>query len=54
MRVTVDVVVAELEAGRSIDDILNDYPYLEREDIVQAQGFSAWLDSASEREIPGA
>jgi len=29
--------------GVSWDEILNDYPYLETEDIRQALGYAAWL-----------
>ncbi|MDL2216869.1 DUF433 domain-containing protein, partial [Desulfovibrio sp. OttesenSCG-928-M14] len=36
MRVTVGMIVGQLAAGRSMDAILADYPYLEHEDIVQA------------------
>jgi uncharacterized protein (DUF433 family) len=35
-RVTVGMVVGQIGAGRSIDAILADYPYLQREDILQA------------------
>ncbi|MDQ3480456.1 MAG: DUF433 domain-containing protein, partial [Actinomycetota bacterium] len=33
-RVTVTAVLGQLSAGRTIDEILADYPYLEREDIL--------------------
>ena len=36
LRVTVGTVVGLLAAGRSQEDILKAYPYLEREDIDQA------------------
>ena len=36
MRVTVGMVVGQVGAGHSFDEILTDYPYLEREDIMQA------------------
>ncbi len=36
MRVTVGMVVEQIGAGHSSEDILTDYPYLEREDILQA------------------
>ena len=49
MRVTVAMVVGQIGAGHSIEDVLADYPYLEREDILQALRFAAWL--AEEREI---
>jgi uncharacterized protein (DUF433 family) len=50
MRVTVGMVVGQIAAGHSIEDLLAEYPYLEREDIVQALRYAAWR--AEEREIP--
>jgi uncharacterized protein (DUF433 family) len=49
MRVTVGTVVGQIAAGRSIETILDDYPYLEREDIAQALRYAAWR--AEEREV---
>ncbi len=49
MRVTVGMVVGQIGAGYSIEAILDDYPYLEREDILQALRYAAWL--AEEREV---
>jgi len=49
MRVTVGMVVGQIGAGHSVDDVLADYPYLEREDIMQALRYAAWR--AEEREI---
>lgn len=49
MRVTVGMVVGQVGAGRSIEEILADYPYLEREDIMQALRFAAWR--AEEHEV---
>jgi uncharacterized protein (DUF433 family) len=49
MRVTVGMVVGQIGAGHSIDDVLADYPYLEREDILQALRYAAWR--AEEREV---
>ncbi len=42
MRVTVGMVVSQIGTGHSIDEILADYPYLEREDILQALRYAAW------------
>ena len=42
MRVTVGKILGELGAG-TIDELLAGYPYLEREDILQALGFGDWL-----------
>jgi uncharacterized protein (DUF433 family) len=47
MRVTVVGLVA---AGRSRDEILRDYPYLEAEDIAEALSYAAWR--AEEVEVP--
>ena len=49
MRVTAGMIVGQIGAGRGIDDLLADYPYLEREDIMQALRYAAWR--AEEREI---
>jgi len=49
MRVTVGMVVGQIGAGRSIEEILADYPYLEREDILQALRYAAWR--VDEREV---
>lgn len=49
MRVTVGMIVGQIGAGRTIDELLVDYPYLEREDILQALRYAAWR--AEEREI---
>ena len=49
MRVTVGMIVGQIGAGHSIETILADYPYLEREDILQALRYAAWR--AEEREI---
>jgi uncharacterized protein (DUF433 family) len=49
MRVTVGMIVGQIGAGRAIDDVLADFPYLEREDILQALRYAAWR--AEEREV---
>jgi uncharacterized protein (DUF433 family) len=49
MRVTVGMVVGQIGAGHSIDEVLADYPYLEHEDIMQALRYAAWR--AEEREV---
>jgi uncharacterized protein (DUF433 family) len=42
MRVTVGMIVGQIGAGQTIDEILADYPYLEREDVMQALRYAAW------------
>jgi len=41
MRVTVGTVVGLLAAGRSTEEILEAYPYLEREDVQAALAYAA-------------
>jgi uncharacterized protein (DUF433 family) len=50
MRVTVGMIVGQIAAGHSVEEILADYPYLEREDVMQALRYAAWR--AEEREVP--
>ncbi len=49
LRVTVGMVVGQIGAGQTIDELLADYPYLEREDVLQALRYAAWL--AEERDV---
>jgi uncharacterized protein (DUF433 family) len=48
-RVTVGMIVGQIGAGRTIDQLLGDYPYLERADILDALRHAAWR--AQEREV---
>jgi uncharacterized protein (DUF433 family) len=48
-RVTVGMIVGQIGAGRTLDELLADYPYLEREDLLQALRYAAWR--AEEREV---
>jgi len=50
MRVTVGMIVESLAAGRSIENLLNDFPYLEEQDIREALAYAASL--AQGREFP--
>ena len=49
MRVTVGLIVGQIGSGRIIEEVLAVYPYLEREDILQALRYAAWR--AEEREV---
>jgi uncharacterized protein (DUF433 family) len=49
LRVTVGMIVEQIGSGRTIDDVLADYPYLQRDDILEALRYAAWR--AEEREI---
>jgi uncharacterized protein (DUF433 family) len=43
MRVTAAMLVNQIGAGRTIEDVLGDYPDIDREDILQALQYAAWL-----------
>jgi uncharacterized protein (DUF433 family) len=50
LRVTVGTVVGLLASGRSREEILKAYAYLEPEDIDEALAYAAWR--VEEREVP--
>ncbi len=50
LRVTVGTIVGLIAAGRSKEEILRLYPYLEEPDISEALAYAAWR--AEEIEIP--
>ncbi len=43
MRITVSLIINLLANGMSSKEIIEDYPYLEEEDIRQALKYVAWL-----------
>lgn len=49
-RVTVSMVLGQLAAGRTVDEVLADYPYLQRVDVFAALEFAAAV--VNEREVP--
>lgn len=50
LRVTVSMVLGQLAAGRSVEELLGDYPYLERADVTAALEYAAAI--VNEREMP--
>ena len=54
MRVTVGMVVGQIGAGHSVDEVLAVYPYLEREDIMQALRYAAWRTEERQVQIASA
>jgi uncharacterized protein (DUF433 family) len=42
------MIVNQIDSGHSIEEILADYPCLEREDILQALLYAAWLADEDE------
>ena len=51
MRVTVGMVLSQIGAGHSVEEVLADFPYLEREDILQAIRYAAWQIKGSRLDI---
>jgi len=49
-RVAVSAVLGQLAAGRRVEQVVEDYPYLEREDVLAALEYAA--ASAQDREFP--
>jgi uncharacterized protein (DUF433 family) len=43
MRVTVGMIVEAIAAGRTIQDLIADFPYLQEEDIREALSYAASL-----------
>jgi uncharacterized protein (DUF433 family) len=50
LRVTVGTIIGLLAAGHSIEEVLEDYPYLEEADIRAALHYAAWR--VEEIELP--
>jgi uncharacterized protein (DUF433 family) len=48
MRVTVGMIVEAVAAGRSVSELLADFPYLEQEDIREALTYAARLAQGRE------
>jgi uncharacterized protein (DUF433 family) len=44
------MILGQLAAGRTADEVLGDYPYHERQDITAALEFAAAI--VNEREVP--
>jgi uncharacterized protein (DUF433 family) len=49
MRVTVGTIVGFIATGKTVEDILAEYPYLEHEDVMEALSYATWR--AEEKEI---
>ncbi len=50
LRVTVSMVLGQLAGGRTMEQLLDDYSYLERDDVVAALEYAA--EAVNEREVP--
>ncbi len=50
LRITVGTIVGLLSTGKTVQDVLENYPALEAVDIEQALGYAAWR--AEEVDLP--
>jgi len=50
MRVTVGTLVGLMASGKALEEVLAAYPYIEREDILQALTYAAWR--SEEKDLP--
>ncbi len=45
MRIPVSLIVKLVSVGKTADEIISDYPELEKEDVKQSLEFAAWMTS---------
>jgi len=50
LRIPVSLIIKLIAGGKSTEEILEEYPELEEEDIKQALKFAAWM--VSEKQLP--
>jgi uncharacterized protein (DUF433 family) len=50
-RVTVGVLLGQLAIGHTMDEVLRDFPYIQREDVLEALQYAAWRAQEEEVEL---
>ena len=50
-RVTVGMIITQISEGKDFLTLLEEYPYLTKEDILEALKYSAWLVNSREMDI---
>ena len=50
-RVTVGMILTQISYGKTVNELLEEYPYLSPEDITQALIYAAWTVNAKEDNI---
>lgn len=50
-RVTVGAILGQLAVGHTVEEILREYPYIQREDVLAALQFAAWRAQEEEVEL---
>jgi len=49
MRVTVGTIVGLIATGKTVEENLAEYPYLECEDVLEALSYAAWRAEEKEK-----
>jgi uncharacterized protein (DUF433 family) len=52
LRVTVGAIVGQIGAGRTIEELIADYPYLGRDEILEALRYAAWRVQERDVNLP--
>ena len=52
MRITVSIILKQIACGMTKEEILQAYPELVEEDIVQSLKYAAWLSSEKAKSLP--
>ncbi|MCX5808549.1 MAG: DUF433 domain-containing protein [Proteobacteria bacterium] len=52
MRITVSIILKQIASGMTKEEILQAYPELVEEDIVQSLKYAAWLSSEKAKSLP--
>ncbi len=52
MRITVSIILKQIASGMAKEEILQAYPELVEEDIVQSLRYAAWLSSEKAKSLP--
>ena len=50
-RVTIGMIITQLSEGKNFAVLLDEYPYLVEEDIIEALRYSAWLVNSRELDV---
>ena len=50
-RVTVGMIVTQISEGKTVAELLEEYPYITIDDIMQALKYAAWAVNARESEV---
>lgn len=54
LRIPVAVVLKYLAAGKTTDELLDEFPELEREDVAECLRYAAWLAAGRNVDLPPA